>query len=60
MYERLFINKSVCHCFEITFEKNTSQVFNGMVGSVEMNNYKVTPSVVSDALFIVIKSKSST
>ena len=36
----------------------TSQVFKRMVGLVEMNSHREPPAVVSDALFMIIKSKS--
>ena len=58
MCERLFTNESVCRRFEIAFENNTSLIFKRMVGLVEMNSHWETPAVVSDALFMIIKSKS--
>ena len=58
MYERLFTNESVCRCFEMAFENNTSQVSKRIVGLVEINSHRETPAVVSDALFMTIKSKS--
>ena len=57
MYERLFTNESVCRRFEIDSENNTSQVFNRMVRLLEMNSHRETPAAVSDALFMIIKSK---
>ena len=36
----------------------TSQIFKRMVGLVEMNSHRETPAVVSDALFVIIQSKS--
>ena len=36
----------------------TSQIFKRMVGLVEMNSHRETPAVVSDALFMIIQSKS--
>ena len=58
MYERLFTNESVCCRFEVASENNTSQFFKRMVGLVEMNSHRETPVVVSDALFMIIQSKS--
>ena len=59
MYERLFTNESVCCRFEVVSEYNTSQIFKRMVGLVEMNSHRETPAVVSDALFMIIQSKSA-
>ena len=36
----------------------TSQIFKRMVGLVEMNSHRETPAVVSDALLMIIQSKS--
>ena len=58
MYQRLFTNESVCRRFEVVSENNTSQVIRPMVGLDEMNSRRETPAVVSDALFMNIKSKS--
>ena len=58
MYERLFTNDSVCCRFEVFSQNNTSQIFMRMVGLVEMNSHRETPAVVSDDLFMIIKSKS--
>ena len=58
MYERLFTNESVCCRFEIASQNNTSQIFKGMIGLVEMNSHRETPAVVSGALFMITKSKS--
>ena len=59
-YERLFTNESVCRRFEVTSQNNTSQIPKRIVGLVEMNSHRATPAVVSDALFMIIQSKSST
>ena len=37
---------------------NTSHIFKGMVGLVEMNIHRDTPAVVLDTLFMIIQSKS--
>ena len=58
MYERLFTNESVCRRFEVASQNNTSQIFKRIVGFVEMNSHRETPAVVSDALFMIIQSKS--
>ena len=58
MYERLFTNESVCRRFEVASENNTSQIFKRMIGLVEMDSHRETPAVVSDALFMIIRSKS--
>ena len=58
MHERLFTNESVCRRFEIASENKAFQIFKRVVGSVEMNNHRETPAVVSYALFMIIKSKS--
>ena len=58
MYERLFINEFVCRRFEVASQNNTSQIFKRMVELVEMNSHRETPVVVSDALFMIIQSKS--
>ena len=58
MYERLFTNESVCRRFEVASQNNTSQIFKLMVGLVEMNSHRETTAVVSDAFFIIVKSKS--
>ena len=58
MYERLFTNEYVCRRFEVASENNTSQILKRMVGLVEMNSHRETPAVVSDALFMIIESKS--
>ena len=58
MYERLFTNESVCRRFEVASENNTSLIFMRMVGLVEMNSHRENPTVVSDALFTIIQSKS--
>ena len=57
MYERLFTNESVCRSFEVDSENNTSQILKRMVGLVEMNSHRETPAVVSDAPFMITKSK---
>ena len=51
------MSESVCCCFEIAFENNTSQVFKLMGGSDEMNSHREITDVVSDALFMFILSK---
>ena len=51
MHERLFINESACRRFEVASKNNTSQIFKGMVGLVEVNSHRETLAVVSDALF---------
>ena len=56
MYERLFTNESVCRRFEVASKNNTSQIYKPMVGLVEMNRHRETPAVISDALFMTIKS----
>ena len=58
MYERLFTIESVCRRFEVASKKNTSQIYERMVGLVEVNSHLETPAVVSDALFMIIQSKS--
>ena len=58
MYERLFTNESVCCRFEVASQNNTSQIFMRMVGLVEMKSHRETPAVVSDALSMIIQSKS--
>ena len=57
-YERLFINESVCRRFNVASENNTSQIFMRMVCLVEMNSHRENTTVVSDDLFMIIKSKS--
>ena len=54
----LFTNESVCRRFEVATENNTSQMLKRMVGLVEMNSHRENPAVASDALFMIIKSKS--
>ena len=44
--------------FEVASENNTSNIIKRMVKLVEMNSHRETPAVVSDALFMIIKSKS--
>ena len=39
-------------------KNNTSQICMRMVGLVEMNSHRETTAVVSDALFMIIQSKS--
>ena len=58
MYQRLITNESVCCRFEVASQNKTSQIFKRMVGLVEMNSHRVTPAVVSDALFMIIQSKT--
>ena len=58
MNERLFTNESVRRRFEIAFGNNTSLIFMRMVWTVEMNSHRETRDVVSDAIFVIIKSKS--
>ena len=58
MDERLFTNESVCRRFEVASQNNTSQFSKRMVGLVEMNSHRETPAVVSDALLMIIQSKS--
>ena len=58
MYKCLFTTESVCRRFAIAFENNTSKMFEPMVGLVEINSHLETPAVVSDALFMISKSKS--
>ena len=58
MCERLFTNVSVCRRFEVASKNSTSQFFKRMVGLVEVNIHRETPAVVSDALYIIIQSKS--
>ena len=58
MYQHLFTNDSVCSRFEVASDNNTSQIFRRMVWLVEMNSHRETPAVVSDALFMIIQSKS--
>ena len=58
MYERLFTNESVCSHFEVASQKITSQIFMRMVGLAEMNSHRETPALVSDALLMIIQSKS--
>ena len=58
MHERLFTNESVCRRFEVASENDTSQISMRMPGLVEMNSHRETPAGVSDALFMIIKSKS--
>ena len=50
--------ESVLRHFEIASENNTSTIFKLMVRSVEMNSLRENPAVVSDALFMISKSKS--
>ena len=56
MHERLFTNESVCRRFEVAPVNDTFQIFMRMVWSVEMNSHRETPAVVSDSLFMIIKS----
>ena len=58
MCECLFTNEFVCRHLEVASQNNTSQIFMRMVGLVEMNSHRETPAVVSDALFMIIQSKS--
>ena len=58
MYESLFTNESVFRRFEVASQNNTSQICMRMVGLVEMNSHREAPAVVSDAIFMIIKSKS--
>ena len=58
IYERLLTNESVCRRHKVASQINTSHIFKRMVGLVEMNSHRETPAVVSDALFMIIKSKS--
>ena len=48
---------SVCRRFEVASEINTSQIIKRIVGLVEVNSHRETPAVVSDALFMNIRSK---
>ena len=52
-YERFFTNMSVC-CFYVTFQNNTSHVFEGMAWTDEINYHCETFAVVSNALSMVI------
>ena len=56
MYECLFTNESVCRRFEVASQNNTSQILTRMFGLAEVNSHRETPAVVSDAIFMVIKS----
>ena len=58
MYGRLFTNESVCCRFDVASQNNTSQNFQLMVGLFEINSHRETLAVVSDALFMIIQSKS--
>ena len=58
MYERLFTDESVSRRFEVASKNNTSHIFRRMVGLVEVNSHRATPAVVSDALYMIIQSKS--
>ena len=58
MYQRLITNESVCCRFQVVSQNKTSQIFKRIVGLVEMNSQRVTLAVVSDALFMIIQSKT--
>ena len=58
MYERLLTNESVSRRFEFSSKNNTSQMSMRMVGLVEVDSHRETPAIVSDALFMIIQSKS--
>ena len=52
LYKGLSTNKSVRCCFEMDFEKNTSQDCKRVIGLVEMNCTRETFAVISYALFM--------
>ena len=55
----LFTNEFLCRRFYVASQNIASQILRRMVGLFEMNSHRETPAVVSDPLFMISQSKSS-